>query len=248
MIDKNKFIVSNCILEILLKDMTTGKNIVWGTDQYGYKPDSNMEIEQVLKNDILPRIFKSYEDQKVRTKSKAEVFTPLYIVKRMNDTVDDEFQGSDYDYIKRIVLEITCGEAPFIVSRYDASTGDEIPLDDRQGMFDRKMRIVNKIGKETWFKNMLMSLESIYAYELQGDSLLLARINIYNDICEWYMDLYGVGMKDNIEVANHIVNNIIQMDGLDMMVPYTGIPARIMDWNNGEMVRFDDETDETSLF
>ena len=108
MIDKREFIVPDYILDLLLKDKTTGKNIMWGTDQYGYAPDTNMTVEQVSENVILPRVFKSLEEQKSRTDDKAEVFTPLEIIKRMNDSVEKDFKGNDTDYISRKVLEIRC--------------------------------------------------------------------------------------------------------------------------------------------
>lgn len=41
-------------------------------------------------------------------------------------------------------LEITCGEAPYIVSRYDAATGEIIPIERRIGILDRKLRVVNE--------------------------------------------------------------------------------------------------------
>ena len=56
----------------------------------------------------------------------------------MNDSVDTE-EPIDEKYIRRKVLEVTCGEAPYLVSRYDVSTGKMIPLEERQGLLDRKM-------------------------------------------------------------------------------------------------------------
>lgn len=47
-------------------------------------------------------------------------------------------------YVDSQRLEITCGEAPYLVSRYDATTGELIlPPIRRIGMLDRKLRIVN---------------------------------------------------------------------------------------------------------
>ncbi len=45
-------------------------------------------------------------------------------------------------------------EAPYLVSRYDASTGEFIEVHKRIGMLDRKLRIVNEnAGDETeWMK------------------------------------------------------------------------------------------------
>ena len=141
MIDIKEFNIPRNILEILLKDRTTGQNILWGTDQYGYDPKSHIEIDQILSGDVIkPRVLKSLEDQKSRTDSKAEVYTPIEIIKKMNDAVDDTNEPHNETYIRRKVLEVTCGEAPYLVSRYDVSTGKMIPLSERQGLLDRKMR------------------------------------------------------------------------------------------------------------
>ena len=132
MIDIKEFYIPRHILEILLKDRTTGRNILWGTDQYGFDPKSHIEIDQIISGDVIkPRVLKSLEDQKLRTDSKAEVYTPIEIIKKMNDAVDTEEPINEI-YIKRKVLEVTCGEAPYLVSRYDVSTGKMIPLEERQ--------------------------------------------------------------------------------------------------------------------
>ena len=48
------------------------------------------------------------------------------------------------DYINNIVLEITCGEAPYLASRYDTTTGEYIFVNNRIGFLDRKLRIINE--------------------------------------------------------------------------------------------------------
>ncbi len=48
------------------------------------------------------------------------------------------------DYIDSKRLEITYGEAPYLVSRYDASTGEMIDIHKRIGILDRKLRVVNE--------------------------------------------------------------------------------------------------------
>ena len=58
-------------------------------------------------------------------------------------------------YIDSQRLEITGGEARYLVSRYDASTGEIIvPPKRRIGLLDRKLRIVNENTDqyEEWFK------------------------------------------------------------------------------------------------
>lgn len=78
------------------------------------------------------------------------------------------------DYVDSRRLEITCGEAPFLVSRYDASTGKLIlPPNKRIGLLDRKLRIVaeNTYFYPEWLEWTTKAFESIYGYEYQGDNL-----------------------------------------------------------------------------
>lgn len=181
MIDVKEFEIPKDVLEILLLDRTTGNNILWGTDQYGYDPKSEIQVDQIISGDVIkPRVLKSQEDQKSRTDSKAEVYTPIEIIKKMNDSVDEKELDSE-KYIRKKVLEVTCGEAPYLVSRYDVSTGKMINLSERQGLLDRKMRRINGLevtkDKRTWEVCMTYAIQSTYGYEWQGDSLLLAREN-----------------------------------------------------------------------
>lgn len=46
-------------------------------------------------------------------------------------------------YIGSKRLEITCGEAPYLASRYDTMTGEIVPLEKRIGLLDRKLRVIN---------------------------------------------------------------------------------------------------------
>ena len=201
------------ILDKLLLDKTTGKRIIWATDgysEYGEKYCDRFEISSGALagiNPVLiqPRAFKALETQQQRTKSKAEVFTPSWIVNKMVNHLDEEWFGRpdifnieenqtwqtrpekiDFgkkkwkDYVDRSVLEITCGEAPFIVSRYNASTGEIIPIKDRIGILDRKLRVVteNTDSEKDWIKWAQRAFESVYGYEYQGDNLLIGRINL----------------------------------------------------------------------
>ena len=255
MIDINEFQIPREILDILLKDRTTGNNILWGTDQYGYDPKSSIQVEQIISGDVIkPRVLKSQEDQKSRTDSKAEVYTPIEIIKKMNDSVDDADEPLNEVYIRRKVLEVTCGEAPYLVSRYDVSTGKMIPLSERPGLLDRKMRRINNIPTtkdlETWRVCTIYALQATYGYEWQGDSLLLARENVLYDVIDWFEDRFQKEMPYQMieEFANIISYNLFQMDGVTMCIPYSDTPAKIMNYELDEMERFDGQPEELSLF
>ena len=47
------------------------------------------------------------------------------------------------DYVRDTRLEITCGEAPYLVSRYDTVSGEPIALNNRIGLLDRKLRVIS---------------------------------------------------------------------------------------------------------
>ena len=76
------------------------------------------------------------------------------------------------DYVRDNRLEITCGEAPYIVSRYDTTTGEAIPLEQRIGLLDRKLRVVGENTETSgeWLEWAQEAYKSTYAYEWQGDN------------------------------------------------------------------------------
>ncbi|MBR4903431.1 MAG: restriction endonuclease, partial [Selenomonadaceae bacterium] len=122
---------------------------------------SGLKINKLPK----PRALKSADEKILRTRTVAEVFTPSRIVKQMIDAIDDGKIDSRW-------LEIACGEAPFITNRYDAESGEIIPSDVRAGILDRKLRTAKD------FNEAKRAVQSVYGYELQGDSLLIARANV----------------------------------------------------------------------
>lgn len=286
-------------LKRLLKDKSTKKNIIWATNTYellGPTFDDKKEItENLFKNGFIlePRTSKTEEAQLERTKKKAEVFTPSWIVNQMNNFCDEEWfcrknvfnvekdkswevvedkiffpeNKTWKDYIDSTRLEITCGEAPYLVSRYDVSTGKMlVPSIIRMGILDRKLRIVNENTetKEDWIKWAIKAVQSCYGYEYQGDNLLLARINILLTFVEYFEERWEEKVEKNIllKLANIISWNIWQMDGLTDTVPFgapfeethqvsifdlekkeeeiTPIPCIIYDWKANKSVRFMD--------
>lgn len=218
------------IKEIFLKNRTNG-------DLFKINPD-----------EVLPRYLKNSETQQNRTKEKAEVFTPVEIVKKMNDMFDENFNGSDEDYIKRKVLEVTCGEAPFLTTLYDASTGEKISLENRVGLLDRKLQRINTDDEFEWYRLAELALKSTYGYEWQEDSLFIARKNILSSVVESFINKFGKE-PDQIEKWSEIISyNIFRMDGITLCIPETEIPAKVMNWESGKMERFDGKVDDISLW
>jgi len=223
------------LLEILLQDKTTGATILWATDSYekmgeSYSFQSAIKIDLITGeygNLIQPRAVKSKEEQLLRTREKAEVFTPLSIVKQMNDACDTKTitQNNWQEYVALLKLEITCGEAPFIVSRYDPVSEKQelLPLTERVGFLDKKLSIVSKYceTQEDWLKWTRIAFQSSYGYEWQGDSLLIARENLLYTFIDYYQEKFKEVpiLKLQKEIAEIIVWNLFQMDGLKYVVP-----------------------------
>lgn len=257
LIDISSYPVIN-VLELLLQDKSTKKNIIWATDTYeefgeGFTDKVQMNASTLLRHPdlIRPRIQKSQEAQAQRTRKKAEVFTPAWLCNQMNNYCDNDWFGQSgvfntenidntwtvsegriefskqkkwEHYVDSRRLEITCGEAPYLVSRYDVSTGELIvPPMRRIGILDRKLRIVNENTDtyEEWLKWTTRAFEASYGYEYQGDNVLIARINLLLTFTDYYEERWDKQPDDKLlhELANKIAWNIWQMDGLKDTVP-----------------------------
>ena len=242
------------LLKKLLVDKTTKKNIMWATDAYralgaGYERNREMDEDLItgMHADVIKtRARKAMEQQSERTKQHAEVFTPLWVVKKMVDHIDEVWFGvpdmffkdgertekvkfpADGEgwqaYVDSRRMEITCGEAPYLATRYDVETGEAIPADRRIGILDRKLRVVteNAEGESEWLKWAYRALEATYGYEFQGDNLLIARVNVLMTFAE-HLQAHFERKPTEQELshaANIIVWNVWQMDGLSGTIPY----------------------------
>lgn len=253
--------VSPDLLDILLSDRTTGKNIFWATDDYsskglGYGYKDEITREKITGDNeclIMPRVLKRKEVRQSRVRERAEVFTPSWICNVQNNRVDAAWFGRDNvfneeaaqsgvhkwitstdkvafpkgktwkSYIKTTVLEITCGEAPYLVSRYDTTTGDYLPVRQRIGLLDRKLRVVgeNTVSPEEWMEWAIIAYQNTYGYEWQGDNLLLARENLLQTFIDFYADKFSAAPSlAHLETIAIIISwNLWQMDGLKGVVP-----------------------------
>lgn len=205
------------------------------------------ESEGVIK----PRVLKSRDNQTDRSKDMAEVFTPSWVCNAQNNLVDEAWFGrkdvfnttsSDgkswqannekitfsegktwKDYVRATRLEITCGEAPYLVSRYDTTTGNAIPLAERIGLLDRKLRVVSENTETSgeWLEWAQVAYQNTYGYEWQGDNLLLARENLLATFVDYYRAKFDKDpLEKSLDFIAYIVSwNLWQMDGLKMVVP-----------------------------
>lgn len=250
------------VLEIILRDHTTQKNIFWATNNYqflgkGYEYSSSILPELITGENgsiIMPRVKKDNDLQQTRVRDMAEVFTPSWICNAQNNLIDAAWFKRDNvfntelvtndgthswqinqdkikfpkgktwkDYIRDIRLEIACGEAPYITSRYDTTTGEFIPVENRIGLLDRKLRVINENVEDSseWLEAVQTAYKNIYGFEWHGDSLLLAReAMLYTFIENYQAKFWKMPQQKSIRYIAYIISwNIWQMDGLKGVVP-----------------------------
>lgn len=239
---------------------------------------------------IQPRILKSSRLQQERTRKKGEVFTPSWICNKQNNIVDEAWFGKENvfnialgkewktktniilfptkksrtwkKYIDSKRLEIACGEAPYLVSRYESVTGEPIVFIDRIGLLDRKIRIVNEntTDVDTWYTWIIRAYQSIYGYDVQGDNVIIARMNLLLTFIEAmeYRWQRKPTVQEVKKIARIISWNIWQMDAFTLSIPEqkyevvkcymnlfssenetvsaTTIPCKIMDWRRDRSI------------
>ena len=199
---------------------------------------------------IRPRSVKSKDEQTKRSKDMAEVFTPSWVCNAQNNLIDDAWFGKQgvfnaespehtwkattgkiefpegktwKDYVRDTRLEITCGEAPYLVSRYDTVSGMPIELAERIGLLDRKLRVVSENTETTgefldWCQE---AYKNTYGYEWQGDNLLIAREALLFTFLDYYRAKFGEEpLLKSIQYIAYIISwNVWQMDGLKFCPP-----------------------------
>ncbi len=245
------------LLEILLKDHSSNKNIIWAIDDYkiygnNFSASDYITIESITGkngNIIKPRTEKSKEEQVIRIRQKAEVFTPSWICNAQNNLIDNDWFKSNtvfnkeidkgwitnnqkvkfpngktwQEYVKLVRMEITCGEAPYLTSRYDSTTGEYIEPKDRIGLLDRKLRVIseNISIEQLWIEWAIVAVQNIYGYDWQGDNVLLARENVLYAVLEYFEYKFNKTLPTNIikELSEIVSWNIWQMDGLKFVIP-----------------------------
>ena len=150
-------------------------------------------------------------------------------------------------YVRCRRMEMACGEAPYLASRYDTTTGEHISIDNRIGIFDRKMRVVNentptqptKFNKRHWLRKAYQALQSVYGFDWQGDNVFLSRETLLISFCEYYMARWGrmPHLSAIVKAAEIIAWNIWQMDGTRFTRPDTDNLCTIMEWHGTEPLK-----------
>ena len=253
-----------------------------------YDEDEPIQMKLIIDmntNIIKPRMGKSKSEKTRRVRDKAEVFTPSWMCNIQNNLIDERWfeQKNTFnkelnhswrvnnqkirfpkdktwkDYTKETTLEIACGEAPYIVSRYDTVTGKMIPVQRRIGLLDRKLRVIceNTNSKKEWLHWAEIAYKSVYGYDWQGDNIIIARKNLLDTLLDYYEKMFKEKLEEPImmKFAEIISWNIWQMDGVRGVIPnscdqkcigckknnihkHNGKYCKIMDWDKRKKIKF----------
>jgi hypothetical protein len=265
-VSENRLRSTGSLLDILLFDQTTKRNMIWATDSYiergkSFSPKSTIQKRQITGGNgfvIQPRASKSKEEQNFRKREKAEVFTPLHIVDRMNKAADEVLglsktnKANWRDFVSARKIEIACGEGPYITGRYDPTASHQrvVRPKHRVGFLDRKLQVINKYcsGRQQWLDLAQDALKSTYGYEWQGDSLLIARENVLQTVVDFFEEKFGSAESLDVayleDCARIISWNIFQMDGIKFVIPMS---CEIFERPATYQSSLFDETDRTNL-
>lgn len=166
------------------------------------------------------------------------------------------------EYVSLNRMEMTCGEAPYLVNRYDSDSStvrfrNKVRI--RIGLLDRKMRVIceNASSKEEWMTYTILAYKHIYGFEWQGDNLLLARENLLLSLFDYYQYQFGKDEMPPVEFVREIATviswNLWQMDGITMQLIYSPKKkyekspmfedindtfCKIMDWDENKAIHF----------
>ena len=254
-----KKLVTKSVLAVLLRDMTTGENIVWATDDHaalgiGYSFNMPIMVDWLV----------DYSGKKVINPRRAEDRADTAYYNAQNNAADRSWFGkrggrfnvekqgywvTDYkkiffpkkpgtgwkDYVGLKRLERDCGEGAKLTSRHDTQSGKWIPVKNRIGVLDRKLRVIseNAATSAKWIRCAKQAVKSIYGFTFRGDDLFSARQSLLLSVIEAYFEKFKKPLNRNTVhiLADIISRNLWQMDANTLTVPGTdGVRPLVMNW------------------
>ena len=233
------------LLDKLLLDKTTGKRIMWATDAYtalGSRYGRNEEITPELITGPNASVIKTAPGRRWSSSpaghgSMGKSPRPCGCAGRCAAT---PMRCGTAKPAGKSMWTPACwrslaGRPPFLVSRYDVETGEVIPVLDRIGLLDRKLRIVNENTQteEDWLKWVFRAFHATYGYEFQGDNLLIARVNLLMTFEEYLWERWRrkPTLSEYGKLITVIVWNVWQMDGLHGTIPYSTAEEEFRQFN-----------------
>ena len=182
--ENNLYRLDSRLLDILLADRTTKKNLIWATDNYasrgvGYQSGDQISVFSIIKRNgsiIKPRVEKSKKEQSERVKSKAEVFTPSWICNAQNNLIDNAW------FERENVFNIEMEKGWVIYRNTQEAIIDEKTFETVQQMRNVK-RAYTKYNEPNMFSGLLFCADC-------GNRLTIQRVaknrNMDNFTCATY--------------------------------------------------------------
>ena len=137
------------VLDTLLKDRSTGQNIIWATDPpeelqtVMYEPvtDKSQITAQQLGlthyEVVLPRMMKQTDTQQQRTRKKGEVFSPAWVCNKMNNALDA-------DWFRGLGAEESAGQHHLVVGQPELLGGDLGSI--RHRLVHHRLQFIRRVG------------------------------------------------------------------------------------------------------
>lgn len=145
---------------------------------------------------------------KERVKKHAEVFTPIHIVKKMTDLVEQEESDKDVWAIGKTWMESACGNGVFI---------GEI--------------VKRKLSRCETVDQGLKALCDVYAIDIQADNIQQAQCQVLGQFVQWCVIHDFIVDKAKLDVACHVIKKNVIVG--DFLKPET---IMIYDWKAGREI------------
>ncbi|MCT1617658.1 hypothetical protein [Janibacter hoylei] len=155
---------------------------------------------------------------KDRVKAYGEVFTPRHMVDQMLDLVSEELESGP-DFVDKTFLEPSAGDGNFLVR-----------------ILQRKLAAIeSRLPAETWQRESLFALASIYGIELLGDNHAEAKAAMLEVFLDWHAGhSVAVGAETDLaRTATFLIDtNIIRGNTLTGLTP-DGEEIEFSWWHRG---------------
>lgn len=221
---------SKILLSELSFDHTTGSNITWGTQpNYIQRVAAHEFIKYQDLKKIQPGHLRGFkQNMPIHTRRFIEsgipqqLLDPLYTTNDSRQSVTDEVS-----FVRKKWFEPNCGEAMVFTTTYSPVSGRQLPIEDRTGLLDAKLRVVSQTchNQDLWLLFARYAVGSCYGFSLQGDVLFLARVNILNSVLDAFKKKFNRAPDfSDVEYFAHIISwNFFQLDGSNLSVPHHSI-------------------------
>lgn len=211
-------------LPILNHDFILPEHLRLIKPHHTYSQDIPLELKEKFPKDFLVQLVIDKIEQAFFSKEFLSA-TPTS-EEAYNETQKLKFKSDQHllDYIGYPWIEASCGEAPYLTNSYSRESGEVIPVPQRTGFLDRKLKVVTDHfkNKDDWINQARCAVQGCYAYDHSGHNVIISRFNVLNATLDYYYSVFSDTFpKDELVfLAEVIQKNIFQLDGITFTKPY----------------------------